>query len=149
MRLIAKDFSQLSKEELYEILKARQEVFVVEQARAYQDLDELDYESFHVFYEEDDRVLAYLRAFLKEGEPGTIQMSRVLTVERGNGIGGKLLKDGIAAIVEEKHPERIYLEAKNFAVGFYEREGFQVISDEFEVDGQAHVAMVLEIDQEN
>ena len=48
----SKYFSELSAKELYEILKARAEIFVVGQNCVYQDLDGADYESLHVFFEE-------------------------------------------------------------------------------------------------
>ena len=87
-------FKELNTTELYELLKARSEIFVVEQNCVYQDLDDRDYESLHVFYEEDGKVIAYLRAFRKEEE--TVQIGRVLTVKHGTGLGGKLLKESDA-----------------------------------------------------
>ena len=53
MKTKAKLFNELTTKELYEILKARAEIFVVEQNCMYQDMDDTDYESLHVFYEED------------------------------------------------------------------------------------------------
>ena len=75
--IISKYFDELTTKELYEILKARAEIFVVEQNCVYQDLDDLDYRSLHIFCEEDGEVTAYLRAFFKA--PDTVQMGRVLT----------------------------------------------------------------------
>ena len=62
----SKFFDELSTGELYEILKARAEIFVVEQNCVYQDLDDLDYRSLHVFCQEDGIVTAYLRAFFND-----------------------------------------------------------------------------------
>ena len=53
MEIKAKSFQELTTKELYEILKARTEIFVLEQNCVYQDMDDKDYESLHVFYEED------------------------------------------------------------------------------------------------
>ena len=86
MRLVSKFFDELTTAELYEILKARAEIFVVEQNCVYQDLDGKDYNSLHVFYEEEEKVLAYLRAFRKDAD--TVQLGRVLTVQHGTGLGG-------------------------------------------------------------
>ncbi len=144
MKTIAKFFDELTTRELYEILKARAEVFVVEQNCVYQDLDDRDYESFHFFYEEDGKVTAYLRAFYKDSS--TVQVGRVLTLKRGTGLGGRLLKEGIARIKERMKPGQIYIEAQCYAVGFYEREGFRVCSDEFLEDGIPHVQMSLVFD---
>ena len=92
MKLVSKYFHELTTTELYELLKARAEIFVVEQTCVYQDLDDLDYNGLHVFYEENGKVLAYLRAFPKIAEEGTVQMGRFLTMNHGTGLGGRLLQ---------------------------------------------------------
>ena len=51
--IISKYFDELTTKELYEILKARAEIFVVEQNCVYQDLDDVDYRSLHIFCEEE------------------------------------------------------------------------------------------------
>ena len=149
MKLAAKYFDELTTRELYEILKIRTEIFVVEQNCVYQDLDGKDYESLHVFYESDGKILAYLRAFEKEDEPKTVQMGRVLTATHGTGLGGKLLKDGISLIKEHMNPECIYIEAQCYATGYYGREGFQICSEEFLEDGIPHVQMRLKMSDWN
>ena len=141
MNLVSKYFADLTTRELYEILKARSAVFVVEQNCVYQDIDGQDPTSLHVFFEDEGRITAYLRAFVKE--PGVVQMGRVLTVRRGVGLGGKLLKAGIEEIRARFHPAKIYIEASSYAVGFYAREGFRVTSEEFLEDGIPHVKMEL------
>ena len=141
MNLVSKYFTDLTTRELYEILKARSAVFVVEQNCVYQDIDGQDPESLHIFFEDEGRIAAYLRAFVKE--PGVVQMGRVLTVRRGVGLGGKLLKAGIREIREKFHPVKIYIEAQSYAVGFYAREAFRVTSEEFLEDGIPHVKMEL------
>lgn len=143
MNLVSKFFNELTTTELYELLKARAEIFIVEQTCPYQDLDGKDYDSLHVFYEFDGKVIAYLRAFLKE--EGVVQMGRVLTVEHGTGLGGKLLKEGIAQIKEKYSPKSIYIEAQCYATGYYAREGFKICSDEFLEDGIPHVEMELQL----
>ena len=135
-------FRELTAGELYEILRSRSEVFVVEQNCIYQDPDGLDINALHVFCEEDGRVTACLRAFMKDAE--TAQMGRVLTLKRGTGLGGELLKRGIREIRERMKPKRIYIEAQTYTIGYYEREGFRVCSEEFPEDGIPHVQMILE-----
>ena len=98
MAVYSKVFSELTTKELYEILKARAAIFVVEQNCVYQDLDDRDYDSLHVFFEEDGKVTAYLRAFSKGN--GVVQMGRVLTRQHGTGLGKKILKEGIKKIRE-------------------------------------------------
>ena len=140
MRLQSKMFHELTARELYEILKARVEIFVVEQNCVYQDLDDRDYQSLHVFFEEENRVTAYLRAFWKAD--GCVQMGRVLTMRHGTGLGGRLLREGITQIRDKLNPERIYLEAQCYAEGFYGKHGFQKISDKFMLDGILHYKML-------
>ena len=145
MELVIKRFEELTTTELYEILKVRAEIFVVEQDCIYQDLDGIDYRSLHVFYEEDGSVIAYLRAYEKEDEPEVVQVGRVLTLEHGKGLGAKILKEGIEIIQKKMRPQSIYIEAQCYAIGFYEREGFQVCSESFLEDGIPHVQMRLDI----
>ncbi len=143
MEIAAKYFEQLTTRELYEILKARAEIFVVEQNCVYQDLDDKDYESLHVFYEEDGKVVAYLRAFYRDDS--IIQIGRVLTLQHGTGLGGKLLKEGISQIKEIMNPKQLYIEAQCYAIGYYEKVGFKVCSEEFLEDGIPHVQMTLDL----
>lgn len=145
MKLIAKYFDELTTTELYEILKARAEIFVVEQNCVYQDLDGIDYKSLHLFYECDGKITAYMRAFVKDKEKRIVQLGRVLTLRHGKGLGGKLLREGIAQVREKMNPTAIYIEAQCYAIGYYEKVGFQVCSEEFLEDGIPHVKMMLEI----
>lgn len=143
MNLVSKFFDELTTVELYEILKARAEIFVVEQNCVYQDLDDKDYKSLHIFYEDNGKVVGYLRAFNKEND--VVQMGRVLTIQHGTGLGGKLLKEGIEQIRAKLNPKHLYIEAQCYATGYYAREGFKVCSDEFLEDGIPHVQMMLEL----
>lgn len=143
MKLITKSFTELTTTELYEILKARAKIFVVEQNCIYQDLDDIDYRSLHIFYEDKGKIIAYLRAFEKDSSAKIVQMGRVLTLTHGTGLGGNLLKKGIRQIKEKMNPSSIYIEAQCYATGFYEREGFVISSEEFLEDGIPHVEMVL------
>ena len=140
----SKYFNDLSSREVYEILKARAAVFIVEQNIVYQDMDDIDYRSLHVFTEEDGKVTSYLRAYAKDPDnPDVIKMGRVLTIEHGKGLGKILLKAGIDEIKAKFNPKTIYIEAQKYAIGFYEKEGFKVISDEFLEEGIMHVQMIL------
>ena len=145
MKLKSKFFNELTTKELYELLRVRAEIFVVEQNCVYQDLDYKDYSSLHVFFEKDGTIFAYLRAFLKGEE--VVQIGRVLTLEHGKGLGGKILSAGLEKIKETFHPQKIYLEAQCYAIGFYEREGFKVCSETFLEDGIPHVEMELNCEE--
>lgn len=143
MAFVFKFFDQLTTAELYEILKTRSEIFVIEQKCIYQDIDDKDYESLHVFSWENGRVTAYLRAFYKENN--IVQMGRVLTLYHGRGLGGRLLKAGLEEIKKKFQVTEIYIEAQCYAVGFYAKEGFEICSDEFLEDGIPHVQMRLKL----
>ena len=145
MNLVVKKFEELTTKELYEILKARIEIFVVEQNCIYQDLDDIDYNSFHIFYEQDGKVIAYLRAFTKKDNESIIQIGRVLTIEHGNGLGKKILEASIHVIKDKTNANKIFMEAQKYASGFYEKFGFKITSDEFLEDGIPHVNMELEL----
>ncbi len=153
MNLHIKTFDQLSTQELYEILRLRCAVFVVEQNCPYQDVDGRDdFAATHVFYEENGEVIAYLRCYYPEGEScgseaagGTLRLGRVISARRGIGLGAKVLSAGIAYAKEQLRPRRIYIEAQCYAIPFYEKAGFRTCGDEFLEDGIPHVPMMLEL----
>ena len=63
--LVIKTFYKLEREELYQILRLRSEVFVVEQDCIYQDLDNKDQKAIHIFLKENENIIAYTRVFKK------------------------------------------------------------------------------------
>ncbi len=141
---IVKTYEELTKNELYAILKARINVFVVEQHCPYPDLDGIDKQSLHIFsLDREGDCAAYLRAFLLE--QGIVQLGRVFTAQRGVGHGGELLNFAIQAVTEYFKPEKLFIEAQTHASGFYRREGFREVSQEYEEDGIPHVQMELEL----
>ena len=143
MDLTVKTFNELSNDELYLILQARARVFVVEQNCPYLDIDDIDRRSYHVFYHSNAQIDAYLRVYFKE--PGIAQIGRVLTIERGKGLGIDLLKDGIEVCRNRFNAKSVYIEAQSYAIGFYEKAGFKVISGEYLEDGIPHVNMKLDL----
>lgn len=145
MNLIAKKFEELDIAELYEILKARTEIFIMEQNIHYQDMDNVDYKSLHCFFMEENKVIAYLRAFYQEDNNDIVRICRVLTLRHGNGIGRELMEKSIVAIKEKMKCKKISMDAQKHAVGFYEKFGFQVVSDDFLEEGVVHVVMELEL----
>ena len=69
----------------------------------------------------------------------------LFTRHHGTGLGGYLLQEGISQILTKMNSAKIYIEAQCYAVGFYEREGFRICSEEFLEDGIPHVQMVLQL----
>ncbi|WP_026653697.1 GNAT family N-acetyltransferase [Butyrivibrio proteoclasticus] len=144
MDILVKHFDELSTRELYEILKTRFEIFVTEQECIYQDLDDKDQDAYHVFcWNEAGRVAGCLRVFWKDYDEtaGVAQIGRVVTLEHGRGIGGVLLHKGVEVATKVLGAKRMYLEAQEYAIGYYAKEGFSVVSDVFMEDGIPHVKM--------
>ena len=140
MEFTIKHFTELSNRELYEILKTRQEIFIIEQNCPYMDIDDLDLDAMHIFsMNEEGRVTSCLRVFMKDEK--TAQIGRVVTLVHGEGLGGKILHEGVKVALQHYRAEKIYLEAQTYAIGYYEKEGFRVISGEFDLDGIPHVEM--------
>lgn len=145
MSIKAKYFNELTTTELYELLKVRSEIFVVEQNCIYQDLDDIDYNSLHIFIEENNEIIAYLRAFYKDDYKEIVQLGRVLTKEHGLGNGKKLILEALPIIKKRLKPKKIYIEAQKYAEDFYKKFGFITKSKEFLEDGISHVIMELDI----
>ena len=137
MKLTVKKFQELTTTELYEILKARAEIFIMEQ--------DIDYKSLHCFFTEDKKVIAYLRAFYQENDGDIVRIGRVLTLQHGNGTGRDLLEQSLKAIKENMKCKKIVMDAQKYAVGFYEKFGFKTISDDFYEEGILHVVMELDV----
>ena len=139
MNFIVKTFKELTTCELYEILKSRTEVFLLEQKIICQDLDDMDRESLHCFFVDKNRVVAYLRAFKTDSE--TVKIGRVLTLEHKSGLGSKLMNNSLEAIKNHFGVEKLCVHAQKQAVGFYEKMGFSIVSDEYMEEGIPHLTM--------
>ena len=144
MFLHVKHFDELTKYELYAILMLRVSVFVVEQQCPYQELDNLDQDAIHVWLEDDDGIEAYLRILDRGVENENVAIGRVLAAKRGCGLGALVPDQGIRGAKVLLNAEKIYIEAQSYARGFYEKQGFRQVSDEFLLDGIPHVRMILE-----
>lgn len=144
METVIKTFAELTAGELYEILRLRESVFIVEQNCPYPEADGTDYDAVHLFRADDGgRVKAYLRLFWKPDEPGTVQVGRVVTAPevRGMGLARGLMQEGIRYAAEVMGAERLCLHAQVQAAGFYAKEGFEVASEVFLEDDIPHVEM--------
>lgn len=144
MEVKVKRFSELSTDELYSILELRVAVFVVEQECPYAEVDGLDREAVHVWLEEDGKILAYLRVMDRGVESEYVSLGRLLAARRREGLGSRVLSEGIRVAKECFGADKIYLEAQVYAKGLYEKQGFRAVSDEFPLDGIPHVKMLLD-----
>ena len=144
METVVKKFDELSLEDLYEILKIRAEVFVVEQNCPYQDLDDVDKEAYHVYMKEDGKMVAYLRVVDKGKRLDEVSVGRVISLKRRCGLGSVLMKEGIRVAKEKFGAEKIKVGAQVYAKPFYEQAGFRQVSEEYSEDGIPHIYMIYQ-----
>ncbi|MBO4674226.1 MAG: WbuC family cupin fold metalloprotein [Bacteroidaceae bacterium] len=138
-----KTFHELAVDELYELLRVRSEVFVVEQNCVYQDMDNDDQKSIHLWLTMDGKVVALARVCPAGTHMQEISIGRVLTTERGKGYGKQIMLYAIEVAKEHFGAKQIDLEAQEYAKGFYESVGFKQSSDTFMLDGIPHIRMTL------
>ncbi len=143
MQFFAKRFSELSVTELYEIIKSRTDVFLLEQNIICRDLDDMDYNSLHCFFFDGKRVTAYLRAFSIEKD--VVSVGRVLTLLHGKGQGRALMERSMEEIQRQFDCKKISLHAQEQAIGFYKKLGFHTVSAPFLEEGIIHVTMEKEV----
>ena len=136
-----KTFHILTTDELYELLRVRSEVFVVEQNCVYQDLDGDDQNSIHLWVTKGERIVALARVCPAGTHMKEISIGRVITTERGKGYGKQIMLHAIDAAIEHFDAKCIDIEAQEYARGFYESVGFQQSSDTFMLDGIPHIKM--------
>ena len=134
-------FRQLTTDVLYELLRVRSEVFVVEQNCVYQDLDGDDQEAIHLWLTQADKVVALARVCPAGTHMMEISIGRVITTERGKGYGRQIMLHAIDAAIEHFGASLIDIEAQEYAKGFYESVGFQQSSATFMLDGIPHIKM--------
>lgn len=136
-----KSFRQLTTDELYELLRVRSDVFVVEQNCVYQDLDGDDQKAIHLWLTQDDKVVALARVCPAGTHMTEISIGRVITTERGKGYGKQIMLYAIRSAIEHFGATLIDIEAQEYAKGFYEGVGFKQSSDTFMLDGIPHIKM--------
>ena len=139
-----KPFSKLSTEELYQILKIRQEVFIVEQTCYYLDADGYDQQAVHIWAESAGEILAYSRVF----EPGIkyaeASIGRVLTNPkyRKNSLGKILIRFSIDTIEARFRTRSIRISAQDYLLSFYSEFGFEDTGKKYLEDDIPHTEMV-------
>ena len=144
MELIIKRFDELTLRELHEIYKLRVSVFVVEQKCPYQEIDDTDLVSYHMYYKDKDGIQAYLRVIPANVTMDDVSIGRVISIKRRYGLGSKLLKAGKELAIEKFNAKKISLEAQVYAKHFYELQGFKQVSNEFLEDDIPHIKMTWE-----
>ena len=139
-----KKFEDVTVFELYEILKAREEIFIVEQNCIYHDLDSNDQCSTHLFLENEGQVVCYLRILPRGVKYDEVSIGRVLTKAsyRRKGYGEILVQKAIDYVEDVLGESAIRISAQAYLREFYGRLGFKVVSDVYLEDGIDHYEML-------
>jgi len=144
LQVITKSFSELTINELYEILRLRSEVFVVEQDCVYQDVDDKDQKALHIVGIKNNKIVAYTRIFKSGDYFSKASIGRVVVKknEREFGYGHVIIKESIKAIKTYFNETTIKISAQTYLKKFYESHGFQQVGDEYLEDGIPHIGML-------
>lgn len=139
-----KSWSELHKNELYDLLCLRQEVFCVEQNCPYVDCDYHDQNSIHIWSADEEGITSYARI----APPGEIYdqvcIGRVITPLRKRKLGlGKSLMEFCITYCQQYYPGPIKIMAQSYLLKFYESYGFVREGEEFLEDGLPHWIMQL------
>lgn len=145
--ILCKKFDELTLEELYEILKLRFEVFVVEQNCIYNDIDGKDKTSFHVIIKENNEITAYLRVLPPGISYENASLGRVLVAKdaRGMGYAKAIVTEGINCVLRNFNTNKITIGAQEYLKDFYSEFGFKPVSEVYDEDGIPHLDMTLNI----
>ncbi len=152
MNSVIKKFSELSTEEIYNILKLRSEVFVVEQNCVYQDIDEKDQKAIHLFIEKNSEIIAYTRIFKKGDyyeENPSIGRVVVSKKERGKNLGKEIMKKSIYYVKENMDEKKIELSAQKYLDKFYKELQFYSEGEDYLEDGIPHQRMFYDLIRNN
>lgn len=139
-----KRFDQLSTSELYQILKSRVDVFVVEQNCPYPELDCFDQQTLHLWAEHDGVVVTYCRIFDKGIKYSEASIGRVLTNRdrRHQQWGSVLVRMALEIIETRYQTTEVKISAQDYLLGFYQHLGFRDTGKKYLEDGIPHTEMV-------
>lgn len=140
-----KKFDELDKMELYQIIKQRIDVFVVEQDCSYPELDGKDMDAHHLFAMDEGKVVAYTRILPPGAAFGEVSIGRVLVdmTYRGEGLGEELMRKTMEFVTDTMNEKSIRISAQEYLLEFYMSLGFEPVSDTYLEDGMPHVEMLF------
>jgi ElaA protein len=147
-RIYHKPFHTLSPDELYAIIRLRNEVFVVEQQCVFQDADNKDADAHHLMVFDENRLAAYARLLPPGLSFAEISIGRVVSAPeyRGKGAGRLLMRAAIDACYELFGKGPVRIGAQLYLKNFYEAFGFAQSGEMYLEDGIEHVEMLLVAD---
>lgn len=145
MEWIVKKMEELDVRTLYDILELRVRVFIIEQKCFYEELDNKDFKSVHLFAKDDaGKIVSYLRVL----EPGVsfdeVSIGRVLVhpEARRGGLGHLLMEKGLEVVKEIYGDVPVKISAQAYLQRFYESLGFKAITEIYVEDDIPHLDMV-------
>jgi len=139
-------FDELTSRELHDAFQLRSDVFVVEQACPFLDIDGVDPACWHLLGTQDGKLAAYARLVppgVKYPEPS---IGRVVTsrAARRSGAGRALMREAVDRAVRLWPGQRLRIGAQMYLKAFYESFGFAQSSDPYDEDGIVHIEMIRE-----
>ncbi|MDO5718648.1 MAG: GNAT family N-acetyltransferase [Tissierellia bacterium] len=139
-----KKFEELSNKEIYDILRLRQNVFMIEQDIKFEDIDGLDPFCIHIFAYIKDKLAGYIRVIPERISFEEPSMGRYCVCDemRGLGIGGELFERAINYIHDIMEKPIIRIHAQSYLAEPYRRAGFEIVGEEYILEGLPHVEMV-------
>ncbi len=138
------EYTELRTDMLYQILAARQEVFVVEQNCAYLDADGYDAQALHLCGFRKGELVAYARLFAPGRKYTEASIGRVLTLKsiRRQGAGKQLMTEAFAYCKQLFPNASIRISAQSYLESFYSELGFETVSEQYMEDGIPHQEML-------
>ena len=147
MQYTIKKFEELKNTELYHILKLRQEIFIIEQACIYPDIDSNDENAYHLAVFDDSKIVGCLRildrgVIFEEASIGRVVVSKS---HRGKGIAKKMMQQAIDFIKDRLEGTHIKISAQTYVIPVYMGVGFEIVSEEYLEDDISHVDMLCDL----
>jgi ElaA protein len=137
-------FDTLTLDELYAMLQLRSEVFVVEQACVFQDMDGADAAAMHLLGMSGGQLMAYARCFAAGMKFKEASIGRIITRStlRGSGAGHVLVRQAIDSVTQQWGPQAIRIGAQARLENFYRQHGFEQTGEPYIEDGIPHIEML-------
>ncbi len=141
---IIADFEQLNNTQLYDILKLRQDVFIIEQNCFYEDIDNNDDKATHLLIYHENKLAAYSRLFAPNNmHSNASTLGRIIVRKEYRSTGlGKILMEESILWCHINHPKNdIVMEAQALLQNYYTQYGFGADGDVYVLDGIEHIMM--------
>lgn len=149
MKYLLQSFKSLSTDQLYALLRLRQQVFVLEQKSLYEDLDELDQRAMHlqVVCESTMGLAAYARLRVDSEDTRELKIERVVVASeyRGQGLGAEIMTYIMNYVSRQGQWAAVKLSAQTSVLGFYQRWGFSAFGPVYDDGGIEHMDMKIKI----